>query len=460
MIRYIYSFLFIFAISSVALAQANNRNQLAKQSDEVVNLMSILSTDAFSALSYSQMFKACTQVQPVNDIPQFPKEKQALVKAANAIQEYFESLHSADEIQKSSQFHQCLDRVVALTGERGQVYFGRSLENLKSGKYPSSGLKLTRVATDWLIRDVAAGSPAALAGIGAGDSLIKVNDVKASTLSLKGIWDALQNSLEANTVITWKPKHKNEQIVTSLTNQVLTSAIEDSSVVIENMGNHLYIRVSRFDQTTLSSVLSALRAHSYSTSLIKVFDLRGNPGGLLHEAHFLLAIFGKNNPSKQWIATKYREGSNLSTFYSIRDSLYPRIMARQDRSTSPTLEELASWSNAPKWYVLLDAETASGAAWLAGSMQELNSAVLVGKTPDISQVGVDIIRPLNEKIFVKLPVAELAFPSGKVMSANSVIPDITFDVTAETIRPFPKNATQWKEDPLHPFLMHHFDSIR
>jgi C-terminal processing protease CtpA/Prc len=93
-------------------------------------------------------------------------------------------------------------------------------------------------------------------------------------------------------------------------------------------------------------------------------------------------------------------------------------------------------------------------------LHDLNAAVLVGATAETTNAGVDVVRPLSAKTSVQLPVAELAFPSGKAMRANSVVPDILFEITSDSIRPFPKNAVQWKDDPLYPLLRQHLNSTR
>jgi C-terminal processing protease CtpA/Prc len=450
------TFCFLFAAifySPITTSQTKNADVPTTQVNEVVELMSQLSRDALKPLGYPQLFEACTHMAPVLDVVGFPKTSWSRTKALSEMSGYFWSLHFATDEDKSIRLRQCMSEMLALTGNGAKLYTIEEIKKLGTVRNFNVGLKLTRSNGEWLVREAIAGMPVADAGMQTGDTLIKINDTLVQALDKQDIADLLAISAEKNVTLSWRSRSEKAKLRTETFMRV--RQIESDRVIVENMADHIYIRVPDFYEFASGEILNAIRAHSEKESLVKVLDLRGNPGGLMRAVHWHLALFGKNLKSVKWKAAKFREDSDATGYFSVSESLNLRPFEKKDIPEIPSATELEKWSHASAWYVLTDGETGSGATWLAGVLRELNGAFLVGSTADTS-VGIDIIRQINTQLIVKFEVGKFLLPSGKALDVTGLAPDLPFEITAESIKPLPKNGNQWLEDPLYLYLKKRF----
>ena len=140
-----------------------------------------------------------------------------------------------------------------------------------------------------------------------------------------------------------------------------------------------------------------------------IIDLRNNPGGLLESAR---KIAGKFVPANELIVST--EGRNLAQ----------KIVYRSDHGKKRL--------NYPV-VLLVNAGSASGSEIVAGALQDLHRAVLVGETT-FGKGSVQSIIQLPDGSALRLTTAKYYTPSHKVIHEHGVTPDIIVPISEEDER--------------------------
>ncbi|MDA8560906.1 S41 family peptidase [Nitrospinae bacterium] len=135
-----------------------------------------------------------------------------------------------------------------------------------------------------------------------------------------------------------------------------------------------------------------------------ILDLRNNPGGLLNQAVEVTDRF--LNRENLIVYTKGRSEEQNMRFTShdkVAGVSYPLI-------------------------ILVNGGSASASEIVAGALQDLNRAVILG-TPTFGKGSVQTIIPLSDGSALRLTTARYYTPSGRVIQENGIQPDITIDRT-------------------------------
>jgi carboxyl-terminal processing protease len=163
---------------------------------------------------------------------------------------------------------------------------------------------------------------------------------------------------------------------------------------------HAYARISQFSRqvdTQLQEQVEALVAAEDVNGL--VLDLRGNPGGLLSEAVEVVSLF-------------------------VEEGLVVRVDSR-DTSVEREVTGDAPLADIPL-VVLVDGNSASASEIVAGALQDLGRAEVVG-TQTFGKGTVQTIRDLDLGAGVKFTTAEYFTPSGDSIEGVGVTPDVATD---------------------------------
>jgi carboxyl-terminal processing protease len=168
--------------------------------------------------------------------------------------------------------------------------------------------------------------------------------------------------------------------------------------VLPNIG---YIRISQFQETTVSQVRSALTALA-SENLTPlsglVIDLRNNPGGLLDSAVEVADLF-------------LDEGV---------------IVSARGRTDDARFEHHAKRGSLVKdadMMILVNGASASAAEIVAGALQDHGRARLVG-TSTFGKGLVQTVMPLSHGQAIKITTSRYFTPSGRYIQNKGITPDI------------------------------------
>ncbi len=178
-----------------------------------------------------------------------------------------------------------------------------------------------------------------------------------------------------------------------------------------------YVRLQIFTEGAGQDVRAALETLQASQKLTGlVLDLRGNPGGIVQEA---LEIVGLFVPAGTPVVTlRGREAAVLETFQTPRPPAAPDL---------PLV-------------VLMDALSASASEIVAGALQDLDRAVVVGET-SFGKGLVQTFQPLPYNTLLKITSGKYVLPSGRLVQRLDYAHDGTETAVPDSLRrPFATRA--------------------
>jgi carboxyl-terminal processing protease len=257
---------------------------------------------------------------------------------------------------------------------------------MTTGEYGGIGSLIHKQGDFIYISEPYENAPAQKAGLKAGDKIIKINDKDASSKSVEDVSAILkgQPGTSFKLVVERNGEPK------PLTFDIIREKISVDPVPYYGMiGGIGYIKLNSFTQTSSADVKKALLdLKSKNTLTGLVLDLRDNGGGLLNEAVNIVNIFVKK--SELVVSTKGKQKD-------------------KNRSYQTTMEPVDV--NLPL-VVLVNGNSASASEIVAGALQDLDRAVIVGRRT-YGKGLVQNIFPLSYNTQVKITVAKYYIPSGR-----------------------------------------------
>jgi len=280
-------------------------------------------------------------------------------------------------------------------GDPFTIYFDpeqyRRLQQSYQGKYTGIGIYLSFGSAYPVITGTVPGSPAASAGLKSGDQIVKVGDK-----DIKGI------TADQATALIQGPEGSQVTItilrgVETMTLTMTRAEIQVPTVRTATVGNHvLYARIYQFASNTSSEFSTALKS-GLPGSVGMVLDLRGDPGGFISAADDVISQFVS---SGETFETHGRSGVNR--------------------------HQVGSLHGAPSvpLVVLVDANSASAAEIVAGSLQVHKRAKLVGTTT-YGKGSVQEDFPLSDGSDLHLTVERWFLPNGQTIDHKGLTPDVS-----------------------------------
>ena len=279
-------------------------------------------------------------------------------------------------------------------GDPYSLYFDpeqyKRLQESYQGRYTGIGIYLSFSATYPTITGTVPGSPAALAGLKGGDQIVKVGDK-----DIKGITPEQATALiqgPEGTKLTLTIQRGTEALTVTITR----AQIQVPTVRSATVGNRvLYIRIYQFGAQTSSEFARALK-DGLPGSVGVVLDLRSDPGGFISAADDVITQF-------------VTSGETFETHG--RSGVKRHQVGKQH--AAPTIPLV----------VLVDANSASAAEIVAGSLQVHNRAKLVGTTTfGKGSVQEDFV--LSDGSDIHLTVERWYLPNGVTIDHKGLTPDV------------------------------------
>jgi len=234
------------------------------------------------------------------------------------------------------------------------------------------------------------GSPAWDAGLAAGDVITRVDGHSTWSLGPPEMAARMRGAPGTTVTLTVvRGEEPREREMVLKRDRVEVPAVRDVVVMPGGVG---YLRLAAFNERAIAEVRAALDTLRRGGARSLVVDLRGNPGGLVDQA---VGVAGSFLPAGALVT--YTEGRRPENSQKL---LAPRGAPR------------VAWPMA----VLVDGGTASAAEILAGSLQDLDRALVVG-TNTYGKGTMQSLLPLRSgEGAVKLTTARYHTPSGRTIS--------------------------------------------
>ncbi|MDR2691875.1 MAG: S41 family peptidase [Dysgonamonadaceae bacterium] len=260
-----------------------------------------------------------------------------------------------------------------------------------TGEYAGIGAEISSYKGKIIISGPFEGMPAALAGLQAGDILLEINGEKMDGRNSSYAGERLKG--RPNTTVTIKFQRPGEKKTRRVT--VSRKRIEIDPVVYycALQGNVGYIYLSGFTTHSAQSVKAAfedLKTNRGVTSLI--IDVRDNGGGVVEDCLETLNCF---IPKGNLLLTMKGKVRQLDRIY---------------RSTQQAIDSVIPLA------VLVNRQSASASEILAGTLQDLDRAIVVGsRTYGKGLVQSSRQLPYNGQL--KITTAKYYIPSGRCIQA-------------------------------------------
>jgi carboxyl-terminal processing protease len=236
------------------------------------------------------------------------------------------------------------------------------------------------------VSDVFSGFPAAKADIRPGDQLLKINDIALDGKNNDQVSLLLKGAKGANIKLLVKRTTDANPVEKNLVrDEIKQPNVSYSGMVDGNMG---YIKLDKFLENSADEVTNALSAIKKNNPNGIILDLRSNGGGILQEAVKIVNLFVPKDV--EVVSQKGKIKEKNFTYNTTSAPMEPNL---------PLV-------------VLVNSHSASASEIVAGSLQDLDRAIIIGQR----SYGKGLVQqtfnlPYNS--LVKITIAKYYVPSGR-----------------------------------------------
>lgn len=270
-----------------------------------------------------------------------------------------------------------------------------SLDLLTTGKYGGVGIQIGKRENKLTVIAPMDDTPAKRAGITNGDVIVKIDSTFTDELRLDDASDMIRGLKGTKVILTIERFGNAELLEFELTRADITvKDVAYAEMIDDNIG---YIRLTRFSKNSGPEMRTALNKFVENDASAFILDLRNNPGGLLGSS---IEILDMILPEDQLLlTTKGRNEKSNRSIYSKRKPIIPKEM---------------------EIIVLINEGSASASEIVAGTLQDLDRAVIMGKR-SYGKGLVQSVIGLDKDHALKITTAKYYTPSGRLIQKPGYI---------------------------------------
>ncbi|MDD6787863.1 MAG: S41 family peptidase [Bacteroidales bacterium] len=312
--------------------------------------------------------------------------------AINTLQRHF-----VDSIDWAKVMTASIDAMLGTLDPYTEFYTEEDTEDFKTmttGEYAGIGAVIQQNGDTVIVSDPQEGRPAQMAGLRAGDAILKVNGESMIKKTTQEVSEKLRG--QANTDITvevLRPYETEPRTFSFKRSKIVTDVVPYYGWLNDSIG---YILLNQFTdkaaqdvQTALISFKDVQDGHSLKGV---VLDLRDNPGGLLEEAAKIVSLFVPKGSTVVSTRAKLTEWESTT------------------RTSTQPLDTLV------KIAVLINRNSASASEIVSGAIQDMDRGVIMGER-SYGKGLVQNTRPLPYNTLMKFTSAKYYTPSGRCVQA-------------------------------------------
>ncbi|CAI8173624.1 MAG: putative CtpA-like serine protease [Crocinitomicaceae bacterium] len=253
-----------------------------------------------------------------------------------------------------------------------------------TGEYGGIGASIKKRNNKTLISELYENSPAQKSGLLPGDEIKTIDEIEVNNKTLEEIGSLLKGPAES--IINLKINRNNQLLEKPVKREkIQIPAVNFYKKINSNTG---IIKLTSFTNTASAEFKKALSSLQQEKIENLVIDLRANGGGLLNEAVKIVNFF---IPKGQEVVSTKSRIKEMNRSYTTQ--------------ALPIAQELSL-------VVLVDEYSASASEIVAGSLQDLDQAIVIGNT-SFGKGLVQQTKPVSFGGQIKLTVAKYYTPSGR-----------------------------------------------
>jgi carboxyl-terminal processing protease len=267
-------------------------------------------------------------------------------------------INYVDSVSYAQLVHAAIDGMLRALDPHSAFYSRLDYERLNAierGELAVTGLVLEEVDSAVTVLAVAPKSPAARAGILPGDRVVMVNDTSVAGLSVRTLELRLAGEKGSKVRLRLErgPRLEPDTLAVSVKRDFLRARSVSVARMVDSITG--FVRLEEFGVVAGKEVHDALQRLKGQHMRRAILDLRGNPGGLVTSAVDVASEFFPRGTVV--FGTVGRKRDVDTTFTTTRDGAFAAL---------PLI-------------VLIDEHSASAAEALAGSLQDHDRALLLGR---------------------------------------------------------------------------------
>jgi len=272
-----------------------------------------------------------------------------------------------------------------------------NLQEHSTGEFGGLGIEI--VMEGGIVKVIAPidDTPAAKAGIKAGDFIIKLGDQAVQGMSLQEAIELMRGPAGEPILLTIARSSENKPLEIEVVRDIIKVSSVRSNTLEPGYG---YVRIAQFQEHTGEQFITALNSLKKDNQPLKgiILDLRNNPGGLLGASIDVVDAILEDG---MVVSTKGRLGAS-----NVNHAATPGDM----------LDGLPV-------VVIINGGSASASEIVAGALQDHHRALIIG-TSSFGKGSVQTVLPISEGRAIKLTTARYFTPKGRSIQAEGIVPDI------------------------------------
>lgn len=263
-------------------------------------------------------------------------------------------------------------------------------EFITTGKYGGIGALIRKGKEGAQIMEVYEGSPAQKGGLNVGDYITNIDGISVAKLTNEQVSLQLKGDPGSTVILSLRDLYADSSYSKSLIRErIIIPSVPYSGLVGREIG---YVRLTSFTVGCADELRKAIVELKNQGVHKIILDLRGNPGGLMDEAVKIVNFFVPKNRLVLYTQGKTKQfDARYFTSDQPIDSLIPLV-------------------------VLVNSGSASASEIVAGALQDLDRAVIVG-TRTFGKGLVQTTRKLSYGGQLKVTTAKYYIPSGRCIQA-------------------------------------------
>jgi carboxyl-terminal processing protease len=301
----------------------------------------------------------------------------------------------ANEVDADKAVYGAIDGMLRTLDPHSKFFDPKAFTSLREdqrGKYYGLGITVTtRFGKLTVVSPPFMGSPAEKVGLRVGDVISSINgdptqgiDINEAVSKLKGPRGTTVK------ILVNRPGVEEPMELNPVRDEIAKFTINNAFLIRPRIG---YIKLESFAETTGQELRDALKKLDVKNLDGLVFDLRGNPGGLLQEAIEVGETFLQKG--QMIVETRGRTRGSNRPYASQRinnDNLFPLV-------------------------VLINSSSASASEIVAGALQDHDRALIVGQT-SFGKGLVQSVYPLSKNAGIALTTQKWYTPSGRLIQRD------------------------------------------